>query len=200
MLWEMERTQQDDSLPIFDVLLNPERIDEMNMLMAKIDKASLALFAEMNFTSAKTKRVLLSVLWFSALPCNQLVIHCTWKGRTLPCGQIFKVIPTDAGFCCSFNHVALTDMLRNSTFARTIEEVERRHIDMLKKNHDSHLSEWGEEISANLSDLGMQPKKGKQNGLTVVLDMRGMTLSASTLNQDFLGVQAAIGPRDEVGN
>ncbi len=199
LIWEMEKLETDKMLPIFDVLLNPARNQEMNDLVELVDKRSLELFANMDFSQPKAKRVLLTVLWFSALPCDQLAIYCTWKGQVLPCGRILKVIPTDNGFCCSFNHGALSMTLRNSTFARTIEEIERRHVEMSLGEHSQGIwEEWSEEIRGNFSDLDLSPKKGKQNGLTVVLDMKSTTLTPSTLNQDFKGVQAAVTPRDEV--
>ena len=39
--------------------------------------------------------------------------------------------------------------------------------------------------------------KGKLNGLTVVLDLNSESLQPSTLNQDHIGVQATVTPKNE---
>jgi Amiloride-sensitive sodium channel len=36
---------------------------------------------------------------------RSLLKYCTWKGKPVPCGSIFKTIPTDRGMCCAFNLV-----------------------------------------------------------------------------------------------
>jgi hypothetical protein len=202
MLWEME---DDPNLPPMDVLFNPARFDEMVTLMGNVDTAAKALFDDMDLSSEHVKKVVLSVLWFSGMPCSSLIKHCIWKGQALPCGQIFKVIPTDVGLCCSFNHVMPSDMLRNSTFAKTIEDLEKRYAEMEKLHTpvivQNNIHRYESQHSKPINDnIDYTPKKGKQNGLTVILDMQSTSLRASTLDQDYMGVQVGMGPRDEVLN
>jgi hypothetical protein len=37
-------------------------------------------------------------------PCSSLLIKCKWRGEVTPCGDLFTMHKTDAGYCCSFNY------------------------------------------------------------------------------------------------
>ncbi len=208
-MWEAERrepvgvpgsgTPNPKRMP--DIMINEDRVQERLALEQTVEEASEKLFANMSFRTQKSKRILLTLLWFSALPCDKLLVHCVWRGRDIPCGHIFKVIPTDVGFCCSFNHLDLTDMLRNSAYAQTIEAIETNHVGRVDAGtvRYSGGGSGGDPGGGDDGlDLNMSPKEGKQNGLTVVMDLASSIPSPSSISQDFLGVQAAVGPRDEV--
>lgn len=81
----------------------------------------------MDFSSPSRHRVLLNLLWFTGLPCKRLLTRCSWKSLDVPCDELFHLLPTDIGFCCSFNHDPLTDMLRGSHFAEVIALTEDRY-------------------------------------------------------------------------
>ena len=37
--------------------------------------------------------------------CDDILMYCKWQGKIEKCMDIFSVIKTDVGFCCSFNAV-----------------------------------------------------------------------------------------------
>ena len=45
----------------------------------------------------------------------------------IPCEELFSLIPTDYGFCCSFNHDPLDAMLRGSTYVTKVMDMDERY-------------------------------------------------------------------------
>lgn len=35
--------------------------------------------------------------------CDDMFLMCKWKGREQICNQVFELVKTSEGFCCSFN-------------------------------------------------------------------------------------------------
>ena len=54
--------------------------------------------------------------------------HCKWRGVDVPCQEIFDLIPTDRGFCCSFNHDTLEKTLRKSSYVSSLDELDKRWV------------------------------------------------------------------------
>ena len=48
----------------------------------------------------------------------------------IPCEELFSLIPTDYGFCCSFNHDPLDAMLRGSTYVTKVMDMDERYEDL----------------------------------------------------------------------
>ena len=44
----------------------------------------------------------------------------------IPCQELFSLIPTDYGFCCSFNHDPLDAMLRSSAYVSKVMDMDER--------------------------------------------------------------------------
>lgn len=86
----------------------------MRQELEKIDKQAFDLFRNMDFADMNNQKIMLSVLWFTAQPCRQMLTTCMWKGVKMGCEKIFFAIPTDQGFCCAFNHNSLSQMLRGN--------------------------------------------------------------------------------------
>lgn len=40
-------------------------------------------------------------------PCEEMLQNCSWLGEVIPCKDLFRMIKTVDGFCCSFNYKAL---------------------------------------------------------------------------------------------
>ena len=40
-----------------------------------------------------------------------MFIKCYWYGKEYNCSDLFKLRPTDSGFCCSFNTLAIEAQL-----------------------------------------------------------------------------------------
>lgn len=43
--------------------------------------------------------------------CKDYLSKCRWNGKTTDCGELFRVVSTDDGFCCSFNAVSAKQSL-----------------------------------------------------------------------------------------
>jgi hypothetical protein len=186
LLWEKEGEFRNKSVPVFDLILNPSRSEELAKELEKIDRKATELFDKMDFSDEKLHKIILSVLWFTAQPCHKLLTFCLWKGERVDCGKIFFPIPTDIGMCCAFNHNSLKKMLKGEKFAKMIQEIEEK----------SNRLEAANSIDATFSmqpetSIDFTPNWGIQNGLTVVIDAKSDWNPAS-VQHDFLGVQAAI--------
>lgn len=184
LLWSKESEFRNKSVPVFDLLLNPDRKGEKEKELSRIDRDAVKLFERMDFTSEKQQKIMLSVLWFTAQPCRQLLTLCTWKSQRVPCDKLFYPIPTDIGFCCAFNHDSLKKMLRGAWLPRIIQNLEERFDSLY--DGSSNESEDNDNIPDHFT-----PNWGIQNGLTVVIDTLSNWNPAS-VRQDFLGVRAAI--------
>ena len=40
-----------------------------------------------------------------------MFLECYWYGKKYECSDLFKLRPTDSGFCCSFNTLAMEEQL-----------------------------------------------------------------------------------------
>ena len=40
-----------------------------------------------------------------------MFLECYWYGKNYTCSDLFKLTPTDSGFCCSFNTLAMEEQL-----------------------------------------------------------------------------------------
>lgn len=43
------------------------------------------------------------------LGCNEMLSNCSWLGVDMPCNQLFRMVKSSEGFCCSFNYNGLRD-------------------------------------------------------------------------------------------
>ena len=40
-----------------------------------------------------------------------MFLECYWYGKKYDCSDLFKLRPTDSGFCCSFNTLVMEEQL-----------------------------------------------------------------------------------------
>ena len=78
MLWSKEPDFRNRSVPVFDLLINPARREEMKQVLDRFDRLTQQLFESMDFNRLKQQEIMLSVLWFTAQPCRKFLIHCVW--------------------------------------------------------------------------------------------------------------------------
>jgi hypothetical protein len=78
LLWSKEPEFRNRSVPVFDLLLNPDRSEEMRQELDQVDRLTVQLFEKMDFSQVKQQEIILSVLWFSAQPCKRLLTYCNW--------------------------------------------------------------------------------------------------------------------------
>ena len=44
-----------------------------------------------------------------------MFLDCYWYGKQYECSELFKLRPTDSGFCCSFNTLAMEEQFKNGS-------------------------------------------------------------------------------------
>ena len=53
-----------------------------------------------------------TLLSLKAVPsCSDILLKCQWQGERRKCGDLFSLLKTDSGYCCSFNAVRQSDSL-----------------------------------------------------------------------------------------
>lgn len=50
-------------------------------------------------------------------PCENMIKHCLWLGKAVPCDSLFRITMSAEGFCCSFNNKALKNSLEMLEYA-----------------------------------------------------------------------------------
>merc|ERR1712046_421299 len=114
---------------------------------------------------------LFEILWESALPCvgpkDSLLVSCELAGLKVDCSDLFRRVPTDMGMCCALNTV---DPLRDSEYKRLVEELR------------GHGKTKNVELAA-----------GRDNGLSLTLDLHSNTVSFGTLDQQHSAFSLFIG-------
>jgi hypothetical protein len=146
-------------------------------------------------------RELLSILWYSKLPCfdienktsevdgeTGLLKLCKWKGKTIPCSKIFKKVLTDQGVCCAFNTDDADKIFIKSTYTEMIKELQEKeeHLAFKAKN----LTGW----DLYLKNKEPKSQSGSRMGLTLVLDAHTDVLTEYSISSDFKEIIAAIIP------
>lgn len=61
------------------------------------------------------------------------ILKCIWGGKTVNCSDIFSIVATDAGLCCSFNlsPPKLKSNLGNQDFAFNLEDDEDDGVEVV---------------------------------------------------------------------
>ncbi len=57
------------------------------------------------------KRQMSTVLSRVMHKCGVMFKYCSWQGIEVKCTDLFKMRPTDNGYCCSFNALKQADQL-----------------------------------------------------------------------------------------
>jgi hypothetical protein len=124
---------------IMDILLDPKQknvSEELNRL-ANISSVELKSFFG-RIDKTKALPALFTVLWYSTLPCfdlmgftstkrgeKSLLKSCIWKGREIPCEAIFSTFPTDRGMCCSFNMKAADEIFVDKQYSNLVKGLQQ---------------------------------------------------------------------------
>ena len=142
-------------------------------------------------------RSMLSVLWYSNLPCfdvegvtsefqgeKSTIKACWWKGKPMSCSAIFQKVATDNGICCGFNKPEADKIFVDSTYAAAIRDlaVEEKR----KSFSNSTLPSWFK------SNNEPKSQAGTDMGLTVLLDSHTDLISEFSVSSDFLGFSASV--------
>ena len=65
---------QDEGLPSYDILLNPDKEEELRNEIAMIHQEMETAFKKMNVTEPDTNNLMLGALWFSVFPCSEFIV------------------------------------------------------------------------------------------------------------------------------
>lgn len=102
----------------YDVFINPLKKQALNDTRAQIKEMfeRKFFFADDLLTNPENSRLLYSILWRTGADgCDTLIKQCKIQGMEKPCTELFHLLPTISGPCCTFN--AMDDMYRNSAFS-----------------------------------------------------------------------------------
>ena len=149
------RDHGDEEVP-YDIFLNANRTgelrNEIESINRRLEGETENEFWQSGINGAEANRIILAILWMSVFQCNEFIVSpvkaslvirrvqfllllgcaflqrdCKWKGVDVPCQELFTLIPTDYGFCCSFHHDALDKMLRNSSYVAKVMDLDERY-------------------------------------------------------------------------
>ncbi|XP_055372760.1 pickpocket protein 28-like [Condylostylus longicornis] len=103
-----------------------------------------------------------------AQPCKEMLLNCSFGGRSVKCQNIFHSTLTDDGLCCNFNSVDPQFMFKNFTTSDSFDEVNNLNITAINWTPESGYPE-----SNKLPPLFV-PRiargTGKHMGLTITLN------------------------------
>ena len=118
-----------------NLLLDPEKEKEREEKIKKARSDYKDNFGGMNYTVAYDS--LFEILWYSQLPCFDvrnvtsnaldelsIIKKCSWKGKEMPCPEIFKTLPTDRGMCCTFNMKKAEEIFQNLKYSELVESMQ----------------------------------------------------------------------------
>ena len=76
---------QGEDLPAYDILLNPERAEELEEEMGSMRRRMEAAFTRMNVTDPEVNSLMLGALWFSVYPCREFIVGTVigFSGRSI---------------------------------------------------------------------------------------------------------------------
>jgi len=141
-----------------DILLDPKQknvSEELNRLANKSIVELKSFFGRIDKTKALP--ALFTVLWYSTLPCfdlmgftstkrgeKSLLKSCIWKGREIPCEAIFFTFPTDRGMCCSFNMKAADEIFIDKQYSNLVQGLQQVSISstLNVQKHCTNVAFW----------------------------------------------------------
>ena len=57
--------------------------------------------SKLNFST----KALISTMKKVTPTCRDYLKNCTWNNKPFNCAELFRIVPTDDGFCCTFNSI-----------------------------------------------------------------------------------------------
>ena len=182
-----KRQSQDETFPMVDIFINPERQDEKKDIIESRTKQITSFFSSSNMTTVYPN--LFKLLWYSSLPCivipgiqeNNIIKKCEWQGREEDCSSLFEMVPTDSGICCAFNK---KNVLRESEYSSLVKNMQEENKKVAGK-------------AGIKKDRLRMVKTGKRKGLRMVLDEHSNQATFSTVQNDFYGFKLFVGSPDE---
>ena len=134
--------------PLIDLFLNPERLSEKEEVIKQKTGALYSWFSNGNFS--KVYPDLFQLMWYASLPCfnlpginsHNMLKSCQWQGKTVDCFDIFKMVPTDLGMCCAFNHRAALKLSNCSVLVERMQSEDRNLLQVVTADDDGKLKSY----------------------------------------------------------
>lgn len=107
--------------------------------------------------------------------CSELILLCLWQDEVQDCSTFFHGVETDYGFCCTFNVVPLTLLLKYRNDSRDDPDVVKDWAESNRATGNNILSPAIEVENTILrGSLPIYPYRqvyhGRSSGLSVLLD------------------------------
>ena len=154
------------------------------------------------FEIDKAYQSMFNLLWYSQLPCNDIVgitssyndelsfiKRCYWKKIPMNCNAIFQKRPTDAGMCCSFNIEKAEHVFKESQYTNVI--ASRQAYDTQNGFVPSQKPYW------YVKNKEPTTKQGIKNGLTLVFDSHSDRISSGSVVDSFRGVPVLVDGKEK---
>ena len=104
----------------YDVFINPSKAEKLASMRKhkKIKILEKYFFVEEMIKNPKNIELLYDLLWQSGSdPCSTIIKYCKINGNVKNCNNIFQILPTSNGPCCTFN-INSKHMYRKSPFGK----------------------------------------------------------------------------------
>ena len=57
--------------------------------------------------------------------CDDMLLDCQFQGKSIPCMDLFEVVPTDEGLCCGFNAIEGGWKLNGTKYVHTYLSINK---------------------------------------------------------------------------
>ena len=115
-----------------------------------------------------------SLLKLVAPTCDDYMVVCLWKQDIVECKKHLQLVPTDIGYCCSFN-------IEIGKSADLIEETEDHHENSLTNSHDVH-TKYNDAKNCKIDDEDWN----KENGCPYTDGDSEICLSRVDIGKEFM--------------
>ena len=189
------KTDDDDEKDETIVLRDPQQTLDFVKAVEQKKRDFKEIFRKMDLKTSF--RSLFSVLWYSTLPCfdvkgitsdfiweKSLIKHCSWKGKLIPCSDIFTTFPTDQGLCCSFNMKAAEEIFSGHLYPKVLNDLQQSDANL--SFYNKTLNKW------YVNENEPKTQSGINKGLSFMLDAHTDLLSSSSVDRDFTGFTGLI--------
>ena len=171
---------------MYELLLKRDGIT--NMYLNDIRKAINGIYEQVSpaFNATENYEVMFKYLFSTTVDCDKFIKKCLWNTREIDCGKYFMLVPSDAGYCCSFNFER--DMLK--------EDIPMA-VAKLSEEADGKTAEGFHFFDFPLSSTPLVPTPGNKLGLTVILDSSPHETNYTSLYSDQEGFRAAVSSQSD---
>ena len=104
--------------PKYDLFINKDKIQKYNEAKKLLQDGAFVEkygFLENVLNNSKNTELLYSILWHAGSDsCEDLLQYCEFAGEEKNCADLFMILPTSSGPCCTFN--TNPEMYKDSPF------------------------------------------------------------------------------------